>query len=171
LRKLIVSTQKISVTEKELEKAFAEHRDKLATPPAVHLRHILVKTQSEADEIAGKVRSGADFKALAKERSLAPTGKLTGGDYGFVSRGMLPEEIDEIAFSMKPGEVRVVPSSKGYHVLQAVATRPGKPAQYQAVKEDLRDLILEEKMKGVLPAYLAELRRKADIKPLGSPTP
>jgi len=168
MRRLIVSAHKISIPDEELKKAFQDQREKLAAPPAVHLRHILVKAEAEAEEIAKQVKAGSDFKDLARRRSLAPTGKLTGGDYGFVSRGMLPEEIDRIAFAMKTGEVRVVPSPKGFHILQVAAKRPAQPAQYEKAKEDLRDMLLEEKMKSVLPGYLQELRRKADIKPLGS---
>lgn len=168
MRQLIVSAKKIAVKDGELRKAFANQRDKLASPEAVHLRHILVKTQAEAEDIASQVRNGADFQALARQRSLAPTGKINGGDYGFVSRGMLPEEIDRIAFSMKAGELRIVSSAKGFHVLQVLAHRPAQPAVYEKVKDDLKDLVLEEKMKAVLADYLKELRGKADIKPLGA---
>ncbi len=168
MRELIVSVNKISVGEEELKKSFEKHHAQFDTPPAVHLRHIVVKTEAEANEILAKVKAGSDFKALARQRSLAPTGKISGGDYGFISQGMLPEEIDKIAFAMKPGELRTVPSPKGWHVLQVVAKKPSKPAQYAAVKDDLKDALLEEKMKTVLPDYLQELRRKADIKPLGS---
>ena len=169
MRKLIVSTQRVTVKEDELKKAFQQQREKLVTPPAVHLRHILVRTEAEANEIIQKVKGGADFMALARERSLAPTGKLNGGDYGFVSRGMLPDEIDRIAFAMKAGELRSLSSAQGFHILQVVEKRPAKPAQYEAVKEDLRDILLAEKMKSVLPGYLQGLRSKADIKPLGKP--
>jgi len=167
LRKLIVSTQKLSVTDEESRKAFQEQRAKLATPATVHLHQIFVKTEAEAKEVAAKLKDGADFAALARARSLAPTGKF-GGDYGFVPRAMLPEEIGDIVFAMKDGETRTVASPQGYFVLKVSGTRPAKPAQYESVKEDLRDLLLEQKMKAVLPGYLQELRRKADIKPLGS---
>jgi len=129
--------------------------------------HILVKTKPEAEEIVSKVKDGADFASLARAKSMAPTGKLNGGDYGFVSRGMLPEEIDQIAFAMKAGELRVIPSAKGFHVLRVSETRASKPAQFETVKEDLRDMILEEKMKSVLASYLQDLRAKAAIKILG----
>jgi foldase protein PrsA len=168
IRKLIVSTQKVVVTEDELKKVFQEQRQKLGTPPSVHLRHLLVKTKAEADEVMAKIKAGTDFGTLARERSLAPTGKLNGGDYGFVTRGMLPDEIEQIAFSMKTGELRAVPSPKGFHVLQITGKKPAQPAQYEKVKDDLHDLVLEQKMKSVLPRYLQELRGKADIKPLGN---
>jgi foldase protein PrsA len=167
LRKLIVSTQKLSVTDEELRKAFQEQRAKLATPATVHLRQIFVKTEAEAKEIVAKLKDGADFADLARARSLAPTGK-SGGDYGFVPREMLPDEIGDIVFAMKDGEIRTVAAPQGYFILKVSGSKPATPAQYESVKEDLRDLLLEQKMKAVLPRYLQELRRKADIKPLGA---
>ena len=168
VRNLIISANKITVMDEDLKKFFEKHHAQLADPPAVHLRHIVVKTEAEANEIMGKVKAGGDFKALARQRSLTPTGKISGGDYGFVSRGMLPAEIDKIAFAMKPGELRAVPFSKGWHILQVIAQRPSKPAVYEAIKNDLRDMVLDEKINAALPGYLQELHRKADIKLLGN---
>ena len=167
LRRLIVSTQKLSVTDEESRKAFQEQRAKFAAPATVHLHQSIVKTEAEANEAVAKLKDGADFAALARAKSLAPTGKY-GGDYGFVPREMLPEEIGDIVFAMKDSEVRTVASPQGYFVLKVSGTRPAKPAQYESVKEDLRDLLMEQKMKAVLPGYLQQLRRKADIKPLGT---
>jgi foldase protein PrsA len=167
LRKLIVSTHKLSVTDEELRKTFQEQRAKLATPAAVHLHQIFVKTADEAKDVSAKLKDGADFAALARARSLAPTGKY-GGDYGFVPREMLPDEIGDIVFAMKDGDIRTVSSPQGYFVLKVSGIKPAKPAQFESVKEDLRDVILEQKMKTVLPPYLQELRRKAEIKPLGA---
>lgn len=164
---LVISARKITLSDAELRKAFEARKAKLAAPPAVHLRHILVASPKEADEIIDRVKGGADFTKLARERSLAPTGKLKGGDYGFVTKGLLPAEIDEIAFAMKTGELRAVRSPKGVHILQALERRASKPADFSKIKNDLRDLVLSERIKDALPSYLQELRQKADIKPQG----
>jgi parvulin-like peptidyl-prolyl isomerase len=167
LRKLIVSAHKLAVPDAELRKAFQEKREKLASPATVHLHQIFVKTEAEAKDVVAKLKEGADFSALARARSLAPTGRY-GGDYGFVPREMLPEEIGEIVFSMKDGELRAVPSAQGFFVLKVSGRKPSRPAKFEEVKDDLRDVLLQGKMKAVLPEYLQGLRRKAEIKPLGS---
>jgi len=163
--RLVTKAKGLTVTDDELKKAFEENKDKLGSPEAVHLRHILVATEPEANEIVSKIKGGADFKALARDKSLAASGKAAGGDYGFVGRGMLPAEIDDIAFAMKPGEIKVVPGPRGFHVLQVLERRAPKPATYAEVKDDLRDMLMAEKIKKAAPEYLAELRRKADVKP------
>ncbi|MEK7383865.1 MAG: peptidyl-prolyl cis-trans isomerase [Elusimicrobiota bacterium] len=169
--KLVITARGVKVSDEELKKAFSENKDKLGRPEAVHLRHILVLTQAEGNAIIAKVKAGADFSALAREKSLAASGKAAGGDYGFVARGMLPPEIDAVAFALKPGELKMVPGPRGQHVLQAVAARPAKAAILAEIKEDLREMLLAEKIKKEAPDYLLELRRKADIKSSGAPPP
>jgi foldase protein PrsA len=163
--RLVMKAKALTVTDEELKKAFDENKDKLGAPEAVHLRHILVATEAEANDVVSKIKGGADFKALARDKSLAASGKAAGGDYGFVGRGMLPAEIDDIAFAMKPGEIKVVPGPRGFHVLQVLERRAAKPASFAEVKDDLRDMLMAEKIKKAAPEYLAELRRKADVKP------
>lgn len=162
--RLIIKATGVKVSDEDIKKAFDENKDKLGKPEAVHLRHILVKTPAEASEIIAKIKGGADFLALARTKSLAASGKATGGDYGFVSRGMLPPEIDEVAFALKTGEIRMVPGPRGQHILQAVAKRAALPASFTEAKDDLREMLLTEKIKAAAPAYLQELRGKADIK-------
>lgn len=166
---LVITARNVKVTDEEVKKAFAEHRDRLGQPEAVHLRHILVKTAAEAAELVAKIKAGADFTTLARTQSLAASGKAAGGDYGFVAKGMLPPEIDEVAFSLKPGEIKTVSGPRGQHVLQALETRPAKTAILEEVRADLREMLTAEKIKKEAPDYLQELRRKADIRSSEAP--
>lgn len=167
--RLIQGRKKITASDAEVKKAFDEHKNELGTPEAVHLRHILVGSKSEADDVVAKIKGGADFKSLAAEKSLAPTGKLAGGDYGFVARGMLPPDIEKVAFGLKEGEIRVVPADKGQqHILQSLAKRAATPAQYSEVKDDLKVAVLQEKIRAALPGVVKDLREKADIQPVST---
>lgn len=166
--KIIIAKNHISITDDDLKSAFKARKDQLATPPSVHLLHMLVADEKDALEIIQKLKGGSDFKALAREKSLAPTGKINGGDYGFVARGMLPPELEEIAFSMKAKDIKMVPGAHGVHILQVLGQKPAVPAEYSKIKDELRELLLSEKIKAAIPAYLQELRRKADIKPQGA---
>jgi parvulin-like peptidyl-prolyl isomerase len=81
---------------------------------------------------------------------------------------MLPPDIENVAFSLKKDEMKVFSSGKGWHILQALERRPPEPAAYAKVKDALRQALLQEKIKAVLPEFKRELRQKADIKPQGS---
>lgn len=169
--RLVMEAKGVKVGDDELKKAFDANKDKLGRPESAHLRHILTKTEAEANAIVAKVKGGADFKTIARDQSLAASGKAVGGDYGFVSRGMLPPEIDEIAFSLKAGDIKVVPGPRGHHILQVVAKRPAAAASFAGVKDDLREMLLAEKLKDVSQAFILDLRRNADIKTPGQPRP
>ena len=169
--RLVVEAKGLKIGDDELKKAFDANRDKLGKPEAVHLRHILAKNEAEAAELAAKIKGGADFTALAREKSIAASGRAAGGDYGFVSRGMLPPEIDEVAFGLKPGEIKIVAGPRGQHLLQAVEKRPSSPAVFAEVKDDLREMLLAEKIKEASGPFLLELRRKAENKTPGQPKP
>lgn len=172
--RLVTEALGIKVTDEELKKAFDANKDKFEKAEGVHLRHILVKTETEALELVAKIKAGGDFKALARDKSLAASGKAAGGDYGFVARGMLPPEIDSVAFSMKAGEIKTIAGSRGWHILEVVERRPARAASFDEVKDDLRELLLSEKLKQASGPFLAELRRKADIKtgrPASAPKP
>lgn len=169
--RLVVEAKGLKVGDDELKKAFDANKDKLGKPEAAHLRHILAKNEADANELVAKIKGGADFQTLAREKSLAASGKAAGGDYGFVSRGMLPPEIDEVAFSLKAGELKVVPGPRGQHILQVVEKRAAQAASFDEVKDDLREMLLAEKLKDASQPYLLELRRKADIKTPGKPNP
>ncbi len=100
---------------------------------------------------------------------MAQSGKLAGGDYGFVRRGLLPKDIEDAAFSMKIKEIKTISSQRGHHILQVMGKRASEPAEYKKVKKDLKRLLLTEKINSVLPNYLRKLRGKADIQPKGAP--
>lgn len=168
--RLIIDAKGVKIGDDELKKAFDANKDKLGKPEAVHLRHILAKNEAEANELSAKIKGGADFQTLAREKSLAASGKAAGGDYGFVSRGMLPPEIDAVAFAMKAGELKIVAGPRGQHLLQVVEKRPAEKASFDEVKDDLREMLLAEKLKDAGQAYILELRRKADIKTPARPT-
>lgn len=50
-----------------------------ASTGALCMRHILVQTEEDADEVLGELRAGADFAELAVERSIDPTAADLGG--------------------------------------------------------------------------------------------
>jgi foldase protein PrsA len=162
---LLIKSKSLSVSDKEVREAFAQNKDQLGEPEAIHLRHILVKTEKESKEVLAKIKAGEDFSALARELSQAASGKSSGGDYGFVARGMLPPDVDQAAFALAPGEIKAMPGPRGWHILQSLEKRAAKPADFEAVKGDLKDMILGEKIKNASDSFLRELRAKADIKP------
>lgn len=86
----------------------------------VKVLHILVKTFEQAQQIRGRVLSGEDFAALAKEFSFCPSAQR-GGDLGYFARGRMAPEFERSAFDLKEGEVsEPVETDFGWHLIKVV---------------------------------------------------
>ena len=106
----------------------------------VHARHILVADAAQANEILEQLQSGTDFAQLARQYSLDPSTKESGGDLGFFPRGTLVvPEVEEAAFTLTVGQISpVISSPMGYHIVQVVERVQDKPLTdeaWQALKE------------------------------------
>jgi len=90
-------------------------------PLSVHARHILVKDKKLAQRLLIQLQHGGNWKTLAKTYSIDPGSKAQGGDLGTFTRGQMVAPFDQAAFSMKPGEIRLVQSTFGTHILQVLS--------------------------------------------------
>jgi parvulin-like peptidyl-prolyl isomerase len=94
----------------------------------VHARHILVDTREEALRIRSQLEAGADFASLAKAHSQDESTRDSGGDLGYFPRGILiSPEVEEVAFSLQPGQFsEVISSTMGFHIVQVVERDPDR---------------------------------------------
>ena len=87
----------------------------------VHMRHILMGTRERAEEVLARLEAGEDFAYLAKEYSEDISSRERGGDVGFFPRGVMPPEVEEVAFGLEVGDVSdVVESQFGFHIVQVL---------------------------------------------------
>lgn len=113
-----------AATPAELE---AMYRDNPLSTGMVCLRHILVETEAEADEIVGLLADGADFAELADERSTDPSNAGNGGALATaggqciplrtVAQGFDPAFAGAVLHSTSTGLIGTVESSFGWHVV------------------------------------------------------
>ncbi len=83
----------------------------------VRCSHILVKEESQAQQLLRELKAGADFAAKAQQLSQCPSGK-SGGDLGRFAKGAMVKEFDAVAFQLAVGELSGLVKTKfGYHVL------------------------------------------------------
>jgi parvulin-like peptidyl-prolyl isomerase len=86
----------------------------------VRAKHILVKTEEEANAILYDLKNGKDFDEIAKEKSTCPSGKK-GGDLGWFGRGMMVKEFETAAFSLDKDELsKPVKTQFGWHIIKVI---------------------------------------------------
>lgn len=148
----------IEPTDTQLREAYVAEAARYVTPAKRRISHILIslpgqpkdedvqKAKKRAEELLKQIRSGADFAALAKQESSDTESAKKGGDLGDIAPGLLPTEIEAAAAALKPGEVsEPVRTSFGFHLVKLTSLTPEKRKPYEAVKEELRELVRKRK--------------------------
>jgi peptidyl-prolyl cis-trans isomerase SurA len=117
-----------------------------------------------AAEIREKLAGGAEFDRLAQMYSEDSTNEA-GGDWGWIERKTLNEELSKVAFSLKPGEIsQIIPLDNSYYILMVEAKKPSITKPLSEVQQEIvQALVQQEKLKGQ-ERGLQGLREKAYIK-------
>ena len=82
----------------------------------------LSEAKTRIDSIYKLHLDGADFAYLAERHSDGPSASNK-GDLGYFSKGDMVKEFEEAAFTMRPGEVRMVKTKFGWHLIRVEARR------------------------------------------------
>jgi peptidyl-prolyl cis-trans isomerase C len=137
--------------QKKAEEGFAQEE--------VHARHILVPTEDEAKAAIEQLEGGADFAAVAQERSAGPSGPQ-GGDLGFIRREQVVPEFGEAAFALKAGETSKQPvqTQFGWHVINVLERRNVEPTL-----AELEPQLRQELAREIVTALVEDLRGEAEI--------
>ena len=90
----------------------------------LNARHVLVEDEETALEVKKKLEGGADFAEVAKEFSIEPAAKESGGDLGWFKLGMMVPEFWEAAFNMELNKIsEPVQTEHGFHIIEVTEKR------------------------------------------------
>lgn len=94
-----------------------------------------------AEEIRARSVAGENFASLAKAHSRGSRAK-DGGDWGWVERGVLRKELEDVAFVLSQGQISQVLEVEGEcYILQVRGRRPGRLAPLSEVREDIVEIL------------------------------
>lgn len=161
----------IKVSDAEAKKYYDSNKNKFMQPKQVKARHILVKTEAEANDII-KNLSGLSgdkllqkFENLAKTKSIDPGSGKNGGDLSWFQEGMMVKPFNDAAFSLKKGSYTIKPvkSDFGYHVILVEDTKTSQLVKFSEVKKPIEQQIKADKFRESIQEVVKKLREKAKI--------
>ena len=148
------------VTDEAIQAAYDESYGAQEPATEYSAAHILVPTEAEAQAIVEELAGGADFAAIAQERSQDPGSGARGGDLGWFGLGMMVAPFEAAVVALEPGAVSApVETQFGWHVIRLNETRPVPVPTL----EEVRDQISGELEQAAIEAAIAELQESADI--------
>lgn len=132
-----------------------EEQIALAPPLEFKARHILVESQSQAISLIAELEGGADFIALAKEKSTGPSGP-NGGDLGWFAPNQMVAPFSQAVASLENGAFTKTPvqTQFGWHVILREDSRDSTPPTLESVRDMVKQRVEQEKLQ----KYLQDLR-------------
>ncbi|MBW2283769.1 MAG: peptidylprolyl isomerase, partial [Deltaproteobacteria bacterium] len=137
-------------------------------PGKVHLLHIAVKSETEAEKIKAELNKGADFSKLARKYSIHKTAAEKGGDLGWVRYDRmrhLGPDIAEAAKELPSGSVsEPVRYRRAYHIIKVLERKPPSHRPIEDMKINIRNTLLRKKQQKTMKAVIEELEATLPVR-------
>lgn len=168
-------TDNFVISPKQIQAFYDKNKPAYSLPEQVKLRMLVLREGTDdivgtnkrqtAEEIRQKILAGAEFERMAQMYSEDEATSDLGGDWGWIERNMLNEQLTKIAFALKAGETsQVLELGGSYYILFVEARKNATVKPMPEVREEIeRNLIQQERMKAQQ-RWIDTLRRKAYIK-------
>jgi peptidyl-prolyl cis-trans isomerase C len=131
-------TAAAAVTDESVQALFDEKYSAKEPGKEYSAAHILVATEDEAKTIKAELDGGADFAAIAKEKSTDRGSAAAGGDLGWFGVGMMVKPFEDAVIAMNAGEISApVESQFGWHIIRLNEVRTAAKPTIEDVRAEL----------------------------------
>ncbi|MCA9562649.1 MAG: peptidylprolyl isomerase [Myxococcales bacterium] len=125
--------------------------------------------REQAEDLRRQLDDGADFEALAEEYSEDPS-RRRGGHLGEYTQGQLPDEFEDIALNLTPGEISDVEQTRfGFHIVRLNNKWEESSVDLEEVRTEIYNELAQEKAERELQRFLAQLHEDAMLQVLFDP--
>lgn len=131
----------------------------------IELHQIMINDREKLLRIRSELlNEPARFAEVARSESIAPeAGK--GGLMGFFEKGTLPQEMEEVVFSLKENEISpIVESPYGFHLFKVTRRRLSRMQPLAAVKDEIKSKLLSAKMTAAYDELLKALKAEIPLR-------
>lgn len=179
LSKQLVSD--VTVSDDEVTKFYNDNKEEFVVPESVHISQIQVsvkpdtsdgdktKLRKKADDLLKKAKDASpqEFAALAASDSDDIVSAQQGGDMGFITKDdVLDDVFMKAVFSGDAGKVlpKLVTTKFGFHIIRIEEKKPAHTMELDEVKDRIKFVLLQQRMKERMDARVADMRKAATIK-------
>ena len=151
--------RKLEISEKEIRAYYQSNRRKFQKQAEVHLYQILVATREKAIQLRGILLNSPDrFEELARTESISPEA-ANSGYMGTFEKGTLPEEMENVVFSLPVQQISPLVESKyGHHIFKVTSHTYRRLLPLQRVRDQIRSQLMTEKMRDAYDRMMVQAR-------------
>jgi peptidyl-prolyl cis-trans isomerase C len=157
------------VSESDLQAYYKEHIGEFKPREEIKARHILVKTEAEANNILTKIKAGEDFVELAKKYSIDPAAAKGGRLESYDGREWLPKgtfeaSFEHAVFKIPKGQVGgPIKTQFGWHVVKVEDRRQPETPSFVQVRAMIKQRLEDKKKAEIHKQITEELKRSIPV--------
>jgi len=163
---LVEATVADAVTEDNIRGLYEEQQKLAKRSEEIHARQIVLATAAEVEQVKKLLAAGANFEALAMERSRDASTRFNGGDLGYFTTDVMPEAYDAALKGAKAGQlVGPIPVQGGFALMKIEDVRQEQPIALDAARPQIVRFLTYDRIRDLL----EKLRAKAKVEVLAKP--
>jgi parvulin-like peptidyl-prolyl isomerase len=156
--------------DSEVEKFYHDNKEQFTSPERIKVSHIVKHINWQSDEKTsqqiikkayGEMKAGTPFELLVSKYSDCPE---RGGDLGYITRGQMVEEFEDVVFNLNPGQASDVFRTRfGFHIAKLYDRKPSQLAVLDQAREQIVTELKNKKREKTIEDFVDDLRSKASI--------
>jgi peptidyl-prolyl cis-trans isomerase SurA len=166
-----VSSSELIISPYKIETYYQDNLDKYKLGDQVKLRMIVLEKKRHdegvarlANEIHTKIKDGAPFAEMAAVNSDGSQSSQ-GGDWGWVDKTFLREDLAKVAFSLKPGQLSdVLEKAEGFYIMLVEEARPAHVRPLSEVRDEIEVILKTQERNRLEKKWLDRLKNKAFVR-------
>jgi len=153
---------KTEATEEEIRQEYENKEEQYRIPGQSDVIEILVGDEAQAGKLAAQIRAGGDMMALARQHTLRPGMRGTGGIFSVRQRDKelgekFLEQVDKAVVGELVGPVAV---EGGFSIFKVESRQPDSLRPLEQARSVLEFAVKRRNAEKAFGAYIEELRRK-----------
>jgi parvulin-like peptidyl-prolyl isomerase len=154
----------------DIEQYYQQNQEQLKSAEQVKVAHIVKYVDWRTDEAAAleaitkaheELDGGAAFEVVVDKYTDCSD---KGGDLGYVTKGQLVEEFEDVVFNLGVGQISDIFRTRfGFHVAKVYDRKPGAVLSLKEVKQQILDELTQQMRQDAIDKFLDELKSKAQI--------
>ena len=157
-------------SQADIEKFYEENMEQFKSADQVRIAHIVKYVNWQTDEATAynaikqaqeELKNGASFEVVVDKYTDCAD---SGGDLGYVSRGQMVEEFEDVVFNLSIGQASDIFRTRfGFHIAKVYERKAGIIASLNEVKKEIVDDLTYQRRDEVINEFIDQLKSKAKI--------
>jgi parvulin-like peptidyl-prolyl isomerase len=155
----------ITLKKGELAEYYKDHKTRFRSDEKIEANVILLRTETDAAMVLGRLKKGEVFKDMAREFSIDLPSAKKGGNLGIIKIGTVYPQVWKELKRLNPGEIsNIIETKYGYNILMTNKILAPEIKPFEEVKTEISNALLREKREKAYDEMVKKLEKNANLK-------